>query len=246
MRPLLIIGLLAAVSLASTAFAADVVPVRSITVSGMAERSVAPDEAHIDVTLEATNLKLADAKAAHDAKLKKLFAIAEKNGIPQKNLSTQSSSVQPSYSYSDNKRIFNGYRVQTSIDVKIDDIGKVGTLVEQIMASGLEEKNQEEYGQLLSTRYGIAKPDELRDALLADAIRNARAKAQHMAAAAEANLGRVYQVSEGEVPNFQPRPVMMMARAEAAAGFAAKDAVAPPPGEQELRSTVTVTFELID
>lgn len=245
MRPLLIIGLLAAVSLASTAFAADMVPVRSITVTGTAERSVAPDQAHIDVTLGATNLKLADAKAAHDAKLKKLFAIADKNGIAQKNLSTQSSSVQPSYNYSDNKRIFKGYRVQTTVAVKLEDIRKVGTLVEQIMGSGLEEQNQEEYGQLLSTRYGIAKPDEVRDALLADAIRNARAKAQHMASAADARLGRVYQMNEGEVPNFQPRPVMMMARAEAA-GFAAKDAVAPPPGEQELRSSVTVTFELKD
>lgn len=241
MRPLFVIAFLAVAALATTAFA-EMVPIRSITVNGLAERKVVPDEAHIMVTLGATNLKMADAKAAHDAKLKKLFAIADKNGIAQKHISTQSSDVQPSYTYSDDKRIFKGYRVQTTVDMKLDDTAKVGAVTEQIMTSGLEDQNQDEYGQLLSTSYTLSNPDALRDEMLADAIRNARAKADKMAAASGSEISRVYQISEGEQPMFQPRPMMVMAM-KAEAGMA-RDAVAPPAGEQDMCSTVTVTFEL--
>lgn len=236
-----ILGILAVASAART----EMVPVRSITVTGMAERKVIPDEAHISVTLGATQMKMADAKATHDAKLKKLYAIASKNGIPEKNLRTESSSVQPYYSYSDGKQIFKGYRVSTSIDMKLSDATKLGAIVEQIMASGLEEQNQQEYGQLLSTSYTLSNPDKLRDELLAEAIRNARSKADNMAEAADASVARVYQISEGETPNYAPRPmpIMMAMKADAAMG-AARESVSPPMGEQDVRSTVTVTFEL--
>lgn len=237
----IILGILAVASAAR----AELVPVRSITVSGQAERKVVPDEAHIIVTLGATQVKLADAKNLHDTKLRKLYAITDKNSIPSKNLSTQSSSVQPDYRYDNGKQIFKGYRVSTTVDIKLDEVGKLGSIVEQVMASGLEEQNQQEYGQLLSVNYTLSNPDKLRDELLAEAIRNARLKADRMAVAAGAEIARVYQVSEGDVPNYTPRPIpmMMAAKADFAAG-AAREAVAPPVGEQEVRSTVTVTFEL--
>lgn len=237
-----IIGILAIASAAR----AEMVPVRSISVTGTAERKVLPDEAHVIVTLGATQMKMADAKATHDAKLKKLYAIADKNGIASRNLNTQSSAVQPHYSYNDGKQIFKGYRVSTTIDMKLADASKLGVVVEQVMASGLEEQNQQEYGQLLSTSYAISNPDKLRDELLAEAIRNARAKADKMAAAAGSEVYRVYQVSEGETPNYMPRPIpmMMAAKADMALGSAREGAVSPPIGEQDVRSTVTVIFEL--
>lgn len=234
-----ILGILAIASAAR----ADMVPVRSISVTGMAERKVVPDEAHVIVTLGATQPKMADAKATHDAKLKKLYAIADKNGIDAKHLSTQSSSVQPYYTYDNGKQIFRGYRVSTTVDMKLADTNKLGPVTEQIMASGLEEQNQQEYGQLLSTSYTISNPDKLREELLAEAIRNARTKAESMAAAAGAEVARVYQVNEGETPNYAPRPIPMMMAMKAEGGMA-RDAVAPPAGEQDIRSTVTVIFEL--
>lgn len=244
MRNIIGFALLAIFAIASAA-RAEMVPLRSISVSGSAERKVVPDEAHVYVTLGATHAKMAEAKKLHDAKLAKLFSIAEKNGIGRNHLSTQSSSVQPHYSYNDGKQIFQGYRMVTTIDVKIADTKKLGTTVEQLMASGLEENNQHEYGQLLSTQYTIANPDKIRDEMLAEAIRNARIKAENMAAAAGAEVARVYQINEGDAPQFMPRPMPMMAMAKAeGAGDAAGEAAPPPAGEQELRSSVTVIFEL--
>ncbi len=243
MRHFLICAVLGVIALSGKAHA-EMVPIRSISVNGMAERNVTPDEAHLIVSLGATDMKLANAKAAHDAKLKKLYAIADKNGIERKDMSTQSSSMQPVYQYSDNKQLFKGYRVQSTIDMKVGEIAKTGALVEQVSSSGIEAQDQQEYGQLLSLNYTLSNPDKLRDELLSEAIANARAKADRMASAAGASISRVYQVSEGEVPNYMPRPMMAMAKASGAAFEA--DAVAPPVGEQKLRSTVTVMYELKD
>lgn len=228
----------------ASAARAEMIPVRSITVTGKAERKVIPDEAHVIVTIGATDMKMAVVKARHDAKLKKLFAIADKNRIERKHLTTQSSSVQPYYVWENNKQEFRGYRMQSSIDVKVADITKTADVVEQLMASGLEENNQQEYGQLINTSYTLSNPDKLREEMLGNAIRNARTKADYMAEAAGARIAGVYQINESEVPNYQPQPMLMMAKAAMAEGAAGDQAVAPPTGEQDLRSSVTVIFEL--
>lgn len=243
MRNIIGFALLAIFAIA-TAARAEMVPLRSISVSGSAERKVVPDEAHVYVTLGATHAKMAEAKKLHDAKLAKLYTIADKNSIGRNHLTTQSSSVQPHYSYNDGKQIFQGYRMVTSIDIKVADTKKLGTVIEQLMASGLEEHNQQEYGQLLSTQYTIANPDKIRDEMLAEAIKNARTKAENMAAAAGAEVTRVYQINEGDAPQFMPRAMPMMAMAKAEGAAYADTAAPPPAGEQELRSTVTVIFEL--
>jgi uncharacterized protein YggE len=237
-----ILGVLALASAAR----AEMIPVRTITVTGIAERKVTPDEAHIYVTLSATNFKLAEAKTAHDGKLNKLFAIAQKNGIDRKNLSTQSSTVQPEYDYINGKQSFKGHRVQTQIDMKLVKSESLATVTEQLLSSGLEEKNQEGWSPLFSSNYVISNPDKIRDEMLADAVKNAREKAENIARATNSEITRVYQVNEGDVPSFARPPVMAMMRAASAPMTGADAAPSPqlPAGEQEMRASVTVTYEL--
>jgi hypothetical protein len=225
--------------------------VRSISVSGMAERKIVPDEAHLRVNLNSMNLKMATAKAEHDEKLKKLLSITAEAGIDERKVRSESSTIQPIYDYvhdpktSQNNRIFKGYRVQTQIDVTVDDTDKLGALMDQITNAGFEQGANTEWGDLLSLNYQIAEPDKKRDELLAEAISNARAKAERMAQAADAKLGPVYQINEGSAPSFRrpvPMPMMMMAKA-ADAGMN-EAAYAPPAGEQNVQATVNVVFEL--
>ena len=63
------------IKIAFAAMPTDLVPVRSITASGSAERKIAPDEAHVSVNIGATNLKLEAAKAEHDKKLRDVMDI---------------------------------------------------------------------------------------------------------------------------------------------------------------------------
>lgn len=247
MRSLLVIAALLTATPALAVGELTQVPVRSITASGMSERKVAPDEAHVQVNFGATNMKLEAAKAEHDKKLRTVMSIAEKAGIDKAQMKTLNSSIQPVYTWEDNRQNFRGYRVQTMIDITVKKIDAVGALIEKLSVAGLESGNTQEWGNLLNVSYSISNPDKVRDEMLAEAIKNARAKAQNMATAAGASIGNVIQINEGGAPQFNFPPAPMMARAEMAmAGGAAdaKMAVAPPVGEQQVNANVTVIFEL--
>ena len=235
---------LSVAAVGGTVFAAEAVAIRSITVSGMAERKVAPDEARVNITIAATNMKLETAKADHDKKLRTVMAIAKKAGIDDAQMKTQNSSVQPQYTYENNKRNFKGYVVQTNLEITVKKIDAVGGLLEKLASAGLESGDTQEWGNLINVNYQLANPDKIRDEMLTDAIRNARAKAEKMVVAANASIGAVIQINEGGAPqfNFPSRPMPMMAMAKSMSADEA--APAPPVGEQQVNANVTVIFEL--
>ncbi len=231
---------------------------RTINVSGNANRKLVPDEAHLRVNLNSMKLKMAEAKGDHDEKLKKLLAITKAEGVEERKVRTESSSVQPIYEYvapqptaimpnPQPKREFRGYRVQTLLDVTVVDTSKVGALMEKITEAGFEQGANTEWGNLLDLQYQVSEPEKKRDELLAEAIASARTKAERMAEASGSKVVGVRQISEGNVRNYMeppPLPVMAMARG-AAMDMAAESApVAPPSGEQNLQANVSVIFEL--
>jgi len=241
--------LLASSLLASSALAQQqFVAIRSVTVSGLAERKVVPDEAHINVNLNAQDKDMARARTLHQTKLSKLMMLVKDAGINERKVSTQSSSIQPIYTYrndgtGNSKRVFEGYRVQTGLDITVEDTAKLGSLMDKIASAGFEQGANTEWGNLLNVYYTVSNPTKIRDEMLAEAIANAKAKAERMADASGASLGSVYQINENGTPQFRPvmaaAPRAMMMKADAAMMEAA-----PPAGEQELQSNVTVTYEL--
>ncbi|MDX2094592.1 MAG: SIMPL domain-containing protein [Alphaproteobacteria bacterium] len=229
---------------------------RTISVTGQANKKILPDEAHLRVNLNAMNLNMAEAKAAHDEKLGTLFEIAKSEGVEEKKLRTESASVQPVYEYvtppvtatmpnPQPTRVFRGYRMQTQLDITVVDTAKVGALMEKITEAGFEKEANTEWGNLLDLHYEVSEPEKKRDELLAEAIAAARAKAEHMAEAAGAGVVRVQHISEGMVsPYNPPRPMPMMAMTKMGVAEAQGSAVTPPPGEQDLQANVSVIFEL--
>lgn len=243
--PLRLCFVLAFIALAMPALADELKPVRSITVTGQAERKVVPDEAHINFNVSAMNAKLAAAKSEHDDKLRKVIDIAKSAGIEEAQIKTDSATIQPQYNYENNKQVFKGYRVATSLDITVKKTESVGTLMEKLTNAGLENKTDNEWMGLMSVNYTISNPNKIRDEMASDAIKNARAKAEQMAAAAGASLGQVYQVNEGNAPSFNyPRPMPMMAMARSNEIAPPAIPVVPPAGEQEVNASVTVTYEL--
>lgn len=244
----LIVGCLMVVA-AHAAMAAEIQnmdPVHSISVSGMAERKVTPDEAHLNVNVGATAAKVETAKAEHDKKLRTVMDIAKKAAIDEAQMKTLNSSIQPQYRYENNKQIFKGYRVQTSLDITVKKVEVIGDLMEKLSSAGLETSDSQEWGSLLNVSYTVANPDKVRDDMLADAIKNARSKADNMASAAGGSVGRVIQINEGSAPSFNFPPMPMMARGKVMAMAASDGAapMAPPVGEQVVNAQVNVIFEL--
>lgn len=237
--------LAASLLIAGSAAAADMVPVRMITVTGQTERKVVPDQAHVNVNVSGLEPKVDAAKASHDKKLKDVIAIAKANGIDEAQIRTQHSSMQPQYTYENNKRQFRGYMVQTALDITVKKTENLGPLMDKLSAAKLETGNANEWQGFMNVSYTIAEPEKIRDQMLADAIKNAREKAENMASAAGTKVGRVYAIQEGNAPSFAFPAVPMMARAmKAEMASDAAGGMAPPAGEQQLNASVTVSFEL--
>ncbi len=238
--------LVAAWLVQAPAHADELKAIRTITVNGLAKNKVVPDEAHITVNLNARDFQLGKAKQMHDNKLRKLMALVAEYRIDAKKVSTQSSNVQPIYAYErdpttgDSKQVFKGYRVQTTVDVTVEDISKIAKLMDSVSQAGFDKGQPPEWGQLMSLYYTLSNPEKIQEEMLVQAIKNARAKADKMADAADAKVARVFQINEGSGFNYNPRPIPMMATMQQSAGAA----IAPPAGEQDVQSTVTVTYEL--
>lgn len=231
-------------------------PVRTISVSGQANKKLVPDEAHLRVNLNSMKLKMAEAKSDHDDKLRALLEITKSEGVEERKVRTESSNVQPIYEYVNMpvtammpnpqpKREFRGYRVQTLLDITVVDTSKVGALMEKITEAGFEKDANTEWGNLLELNYQVSEPEKKRDELLAEAIAAARTKAERMANAAGSRVVGVQSINEGHVSPYNPMPMMMMAKGAMMAEASADAApVAPPSGEQNLQASVSVVFEL--
>lgn len=234
--------------------------VRTISVSGQANRKLVPDEAHLRVNLNSMKMKMAEAKTAHDEKLRALLEITKAEGVEERKVRTESSAVQPIYEYVNTPvtaivpnpqptRVFRGYRVQTQLDITVVDTAKVGVLMEKITEAGFEKDANTEWGNLLDLNYQVSEPEKKRDELLAEAITAARAKAERMADAAGTSVAGVQSINEGNVSNYNPMPRMMMAAAKAESmesGLLEPPPlpIAAPTGEQNLQANVSVVFEL--
>ncbi len=212
---------IAATALALPAQAAE----KLVTVTGQATIAVAPDTAviRIGVTSQAKT-----AKEASDINAKQMTAVmaAIKNsGIAERDIQTSRLSLQPQYENKGGTAHLLGFRVTNQLTVKIHDIGQLPAILDRAIAAGANEMS--------GIEFVVSEQSKLLDQARDDAIADAHRKAELYAHAAGAKLGRVVAITEGGAP-APPRPIQAMR-----AG-----AVPIAPGEQTLRATVAVSYEL--
>jgi uncharacterized protein YggE len=203
----------------------DSPPQRTITVGGSASVTAVPDRATftfgVDTRGETASAALNESASA----IKRVVDAVKRAGVDGKDIQTQSVSLYPQTS-SDGRHI-EGYAANASVVVRLDDLDRAGPLVDGAVAAGATSV----YGPSLER----SDADELRGRALADAVADARTKAEALAKAAGGSLGDVISVTEsgGSMP-----PVPYAGREALAAD------VAIEPGTQEIQASVTVTFEL--
>lgn len=202
-------------------------PVRSITVNGSSSVTAVPNRATFTFGVDARGETASEALAAAADATRKVTDAVKRAGVDGKDIQTQNVSLSPITS-SDGRHI-EGYAANGSIIVRADDLDRAGRLVDAAVAAGANNV----YGPSLDR----SDAEELADGALADAVADARRKAEALAEAAGGSLGRVISVTEGGgmVP---PMPYAARETAVQSADFPIE------PGTQELQATVTVVFEL--
>ncbi len=200
-----------------------------VAATGISTRT--PDLATIGAGVVTQATRAGDAMTANAKAMTATIASLKRAGVADRDIQTQSISLQPQYRYGDNQPpVLTGYQASNRVLVRMRDLARAGGIVDALVAAGANQID----GPTLSIEHPEAALDEAR----AKALATARTRADLYARAAGLTVRRIVRISESDnVPPPIVRPMAMM-RAKAA------DATPVEAGEQDLTVNLSVVFEL--
>jgi uncharacterized protein YggE len=192
-----------------------------ITVVGTGSVNVTPDRASFAFGTVNQAATANAALAASSQSIARVIAAIKKAGVAQADIQTSDVSLSPRMDDAGNEIV--GYTASNTVTATIRKLGDAGDVVDAAVGAG----SNQVYGPNL---LGSDQDAAYRNALKA-AVAEARAKAETLAAAANATLGKITAIVEGG--GAMPMPVAV----------GAKDSSVPiEPGSQQIQATVSVTF----
>jgi len=203
-----------------------------VSVSAQAEATRVPDVATVSAGVVT---QAADANAAMQANARQMDGVMRairEAGIAERDIQTSGINLNPQYRYAeDQPPAITGYQASNTVRIKVRDIGKLGRVLDALVASGANQVN--------GPSFEIDEPEAAYDEARRAAMAKAQARAKMYADALGLRVRRIVSIDEGG--GFQPpMPMPMMARAEK--GVAYDTAVSP--GETTLSANLNVVFEL--
>lgn len=212
----------------------------TIAVSATGEVYVKPDLAVVVFSAVTEEKTLTEALSKNTEKMNMVIDFIKNQGIEEKDLKTTSFNIYPRYEwyeeieippYPKGKRVLVGYEVHQSLQVKIRDMEKIGDILQ-----GATDAGANQVGDL---QFTIDKEDEFKKQARQQAIEKAKEKADELAIQLGVNLVRITSFQESSVlPYFYAIP-------EAAVGMGGGgEAPKIEPGENLIKSTVTITYEI--
>lgn len=177
-------------ALPASALAAETPRQHTITVTGHAETSVAPDVAVATFGVLITGTDVETAKRENDRIMHNIYEAMLVTGIDRSKVKTSMFSIQPVFRAENNATadLITGYRVQNTIAVTIEDMSNVSRVIDAAFNAGAN--------QFQGIRFSVKKEQSLRDELLRQALLDGKAKAQLMAETLGEKLGRPVAVNE--------------------------------------------------
>jgi uncharacterized protein YggE len=128
--------------------------------------------------------------------------------------------------------VITGYQATNTVSIRFRDVAKSGTILDALVAQGAN--------QIDGPNLSIDKPDAALDEARADAIAQAKRRADLYAKAAGLRVARIVSIAEsGQDAGGPVQPMFAMARASMA-----KDSTQIAPGEKDVTVTLSVRFLL--
>ncbi len=204
---------------------------RQIVVTATGTVEAAPDMATVTLGVSRDARTASQAMAEVSEATSAVLTRITESGIESRDVQTSSLNLNPVWDRGNERPPqVRGYVASTTLSVRVRDLDDLGSLLDQLIGDGANTLN--------GLTFGIADTDPLEEAARADAVRQARAKAETLASAARLDLGPVQTISEGGGAGG-PAPIMRGAMLESAA-------VPVAAGELSVRVSVTVVFAIAD
>ncbi len=203
------------------------------TVTGTGEVTSVPDTAMINLGV---NKKAPTTESAKDQVNKIINQITKDLkalGIEEKDIKTTNFSVNPNYNYSPEGQKSDGYNVDANIQVKIKSVDIANQAIDIATRDGATQVGGVQFVP------DDEKQKELESKARKVAIKNAKEKAESIAADAGIHLGRIVDVQENE---DYPKPVQYEGL-QADKVAKQSEPTKLNPGENKITSTVSLSYE---
>lgn len=213
-------------------------PQATIIVTGEAKADKIPQIAHFSASVSVFNADKQIAVNEVNAKMEKLVKDVKDFGIAPKDIQTQSVSVNEINNEAEimiypprPRGQSKGWQASNSITITLRNIDKASGLTNLLQNSGVTDVS--------GPSFSLDDTAKIQTDLLAEAIADAKTKAQKAAQAGGRKLGKMITVNEGY--SYTPGPLDALSSGKM--DRAVSDAPVEP-GTERLSQTATVVFEL--
>lgn len=162
----------------------------SLTVTGSAAITAAPDRASISVGVNETAAEVSQAQTTANAKVNAIVEAVKALGVEESKISTSNYSIFPQTEYDADtgRSVLVGYQVSNTVTINLEDFSLLDRVIDEAVAAGANEM----YG----ITFDVSTRSELYRQALEQAVQAAADKAQLMAAAAGVEIVCIEEIRE--------------------------------------------------
>lgn len=218
---------------------------RVISVTGEAKVAVTPDIAVFTTSVVTNAAKVKDAQQENNRRAQAVREFLEQSGVEERDIKTVQYSIYPQYEYYEVPPCYSApcpprrpptitsYEVRSTLEVKVRKLENADKLLDGVISNGANEIGMIEFK--------VDQEEKIRADAREDAIEDAKEKAKALSKELGIRLKSIVSFSESG-------PIYPIYGKGAAAGYggggdAAFGTPVVEPGEQEIRSIVTITYE---
>ncbi|MGK2849226.1 MAG: SIMPL domain-containing protein [Minisyncoccota bacterium] len=215
-------------------------PGKTFSVEGEGEIELIPDVAQFSVGVVTEGSKdIVEVQRINTERMNTINAFLTEHGVEKKDLKTKQYELAPKYDYSPcvsgtcPASVISGYTLSQTLDVKVRDIKKLGTLLSGVVEKGANNVSNVSF--VIDDIEGAQAEARLK------AMTQAKQKAKVLAQAGGFHLGSLVSISEAGPPLLYGR--------EDIGGVAMNtfkaEAPRPEPGTDTTKVHVTLTYEIV-
>lgn len=191
-----------------------------------------PDIAEISLGFTNSASTVSQVQTSANQTVNNISAAVKRLGIADGDIKTTNYNLRPDYDWNAKPQRITGYNIDVNLSVRVRDFAKINQVIDAGTANGANL-----VGNLNFTFDDVEKFKSQARKL---AIDNAKKKASEISGASGISLGRLINVTEGNV--YYPQPLMMAKDAVGMAGGGAAPTKVEP-GTSEVSVTVTLSYE---
>ena len=151
----------------------------TIVTRGQAIVTARPDRAFVTIAAESRSKNSAEAQKQNAAAMTAVLQKIEQAGVPKDAVRTVGYDLQPEFDYANGRQTFRNYLARNTVEVRLDDIDRVGIVIDAAAAGGATT--------ITGIRFDVRNRAALEREALRQAVADARARADAAAAGAGAS-----------------------------------------------------------